>query len=124
MAPVQHVLLADVGSIRISTGPLLPIRRTFNVSRNGQAQRPRRHKILDGLRHVCGNLVHNISAMLTLINLVASTVHAQLMILPGRQLDASDSRVALIYSAGSAEVALLPLHACVTCVQPIPETGR
>jgi len=48
---------------------------------------------------------------MALINLVGATVYAQLMVFAKHQLDASDSRVALLYSAGSAGVVLLSLAA-------------
>jgi hypothetical protein len=56
-------------------------------------------------------VLRNISAMMALINLVAATVYAQLVVFAKRQLDASDSRVALLYAPGSAGVVLLSLAA-------------
>jgi hypothetical protein len=44
-------------------------------------------------------------------NLVSATVYAQLVVFAKRQLDASDSQVALLYAAGSAGVVLLSLAA-------------
>jgi MFS family permease len=49
--------------------------------------------------------------MMALINLVGATVYAQLVVFAKRQLDASDSQVALLYAAGSAGVVLLSLAA-------------
>jgi MFS family permease len=54
-------------------------------------------------------VLRNISAMMALINLVAATVYTQLVVFAKRQLDASDSQVALLYAAGSAGVVLLSL---------------
>ena len=65
-----------------------------------------------GLRYVLGHpVLRNISIMMALINLVGATVYAQLVVFAKRQLDASDSRVALLYAAGSAGVVLLSLAA-------------
>jgi Major Facilitator Superfamily len=111
MAPVQQVLWVDAASFLVSAGTLLLIARPFNASRD-EARRAIRNEILDGLRYVLGHpILRNISAMMALINLVGATVYAQLVVFAKRQLDASDSRVALLYAAGSAGVVLLSLAA-------------
>jgi MFS family permease len=111
MAPVQQVLWIDAASFLVSVGTLLLISTAFNAPRD-EAQRAIRSEILDGLRYVLGHpVLRNISAMMALINLVAATVYAQLVVFAKRQLDASDSRVALLYAAGSAGVVLLSLAA-------------
>jgi MFS family permease len=111
MAPVQQVLWVDAASFLVSAGTLLLIARPFNAPRD-EARRAIRNEILDGLRYVLGHpILRNISAMMALINLVGATVYAQLVVFAKRQLDASDSRVALLYAAGSAGVVLLSLAA-------------
>src|SRR5215211_3937457 len=111
MAPVQQVLWVDAASFLVSAGTLLLIGRAFNAPRD-EARRAIRNEILDGLRYVLGHpILRNISAMMALINLVGATVYAQLVVFAKRQLDASDSRVALLYGAGSAGVVLLSLAA-------------
>ena len=50
-------------------------------------------------------MLRNISTMMALINLVGSHVHAQ-VVFAKFQLDASDSRVALLFSAGRPVVVL------------------
>jgi MFS family permease len=112
VAPVQQVLWVDAASFLVSAATLLLIATSFNAPRDDQARRAIRHDILDGLRYVLGHpVLRNISAMMALINLVSATVYAQLVVFAKRQLDASDSRVALLYSAGSAGVVLLSLAA-------------
>jgi MFS family permease len=112
VAPVQQVLWVDAASFLASAGTLLLIGTSFNVPRNQEARRAIRHEILDGLRYVLGHpVLRNISAMMALINLVGATVYAQLVVFAKRQLYASDSRVALLYAAGSAGVVLLSLAA-------------
>ena len=111
MAPVQQVLWVDAASFLVSAGTLLLIAKPFNAPRD-EARRAIREEILDGLRYVLGHpILRNISAMMALINLVGATVYAQLVVFAKRQLDASDSRVALLYAAGSAGVVLLSLAA-------------
>jgi MFS family permease len=113
VAPVQQVLWVDAASFLISAGTLLAITTAFNATRpEGEERRAIRREVVDGLRYVLGHpVLRNISAMMALINLVSATVYAQLVIFAKHQLDASDSRVALLYSAGSAGVVLLSLAA-------------
>jgi MFS family permease len=112
VAPLQQVLWVDAGTFLVSAGTLLLIGVRFNAPRDEEARRAIRHEILDGLRYVLGHpVLRNISAMMALINLVGATVYAQLVVFAKRQLDASDSRVALLYAAGSAGVVLLSLAA-------------
>jgi MFS family permease len=112
VAPVQQVLLVDAASFLVSAGMLLLIATPFNAPRDDQARRAIRQEVVDGLRYVLRHpVLRNISAMMALINLVAATVYAQLVVFAKRQLDASDSRVALLYAAGSAGVVLLSLAA-------------
>jgi MFS family permease len=113
VAPVQQVLWVDAASFLISAGTLLAITTAFNATRpEGEERRAIRREVVDGLRYVLGHpVLRNISAMMALINLVSATVYAQLVIFAKHQLDASDSGVALLYSAGSAGVVLLSLAA-------------
>ena len=112
VAPVQQVLWVDAASFLVSAGTLALIATAFNAPRDDQARQAIRHEVAAGLRYVLGHpVLRSISAMMALINLVAATVYAQLVVFAKRQLDASDSRVALLYSAGSAGVVLLSLAA-------------
>jgi MFS family permease len=113
VAPVQQVLWVDAASFLVSAGTLLAITTAFNTARpEGEERRAIRREVVDGLRYVLGHpVLRNISAMMALINLVSATVYAQLVIFAKHQLDASDSGVALLYSAGSAGVVLLSLAA-------------
>jgi hypothetical protein len=112
VAPVEQVLLVDAASFLVSAGTLLLIARAFNTPRDEGARRAIRHEVVEGLRYVLGHpVLRSISAMMALINLVGATVYAQLVVFAKRQLDATDSRVALLYAAGSAGVVLLSLAA-------------
>jgi MFS family permease len=112
VAPVQQVLWVDAASFLVSAGTLALIGRAFNAPRDTEPRRAIRQEVAEGLRYVLGHpVLRNISAMMALINLVAATVYAQLVVFAKRQLDASDSRVALLYAAGSAGVVLLSLAA-------------
>ena len=109
---VQQVLWVDAGSFLVSAGSLGLVATAFNAPRDAQGPRVLRREVVEGLRYVLGHpVLRNISAMMALINLVSATVYAQLVVFAKRQLDASDSRVALLYAAGSAGVVLLSLAA-------------
>jgi MFS family permease len=111
--PIQDVLLFDAASFLVSAGSLLLIGTSFNAPRpDGEERRAIRHEVIDGLRYVLGHpILRNISAMMALVNLVAATTYAQLVLFAKRQLDASDAQVGLLYAAGSAGVVLLSLAA-------------
>jgi MFS family permease len=112
VAPVQQVLWVDAASFLVSAGTLALIGRAFNAPRDPEPRRAIRQEVADGLRYVLGHpVLRNISAMMALINLVGATVHAQLVVFAKHRLDASDSRVALLYAAGSVGVVLLSLAA-------------
>jgi MFS family permease len=111
--PVQDVLLFDAVSFLVSAGTLLLIGTSFNAPRpEGEERRAIRHEVVEGLRYVLGHpVLRNISAMMALVNLVAATTYAQLVLFAKRQLDASDAQVGLLYAAGSAGIVLLSLAA-------------
>jgi MFS family permease len=112
VAPVQQVLLVDAATFLVSAGMLALIATRFNAPRDTEGRRAIRQEVVEGLRYVLGHpVLRNISAMMALINLVAATVFTQLVVFAKRQLDASDTRVALLYAAGSAGVVLLSLAA-------------
>jgi MFS family permease len=56
-------------------------------------------------------VLRSISLMMALVNLFGSTIGAQLVLFAKQQLQAGDSQVGLLYSAGSAGVILLSLLA-------------
>jgi MFS family permease len=112
VVPVQQVFWVDAASFLLSAGMLALIATTFNAPRDTEERRALRREVADGLRYVLGHpVLRSISAMMALINLVGATVYAQLVVFAKGQLDASDSRVALLYAAGSAGVVLLSLAA-------------
>ena len=112
VVPLQQVFWVDAASFLLSAGMLALIATTFNASRDTEERRALRREVADGLRYVLGHpVLRSISAMMALINLVGATVYAQLVVFAKGQLDASDSRVALLYAAGSAGVVLLSLAA-------------
>ena len=68
--------------------------------------------IAEGLRYVLSHpVLRNISLMMALVNFVASTTYAQLVLFAKERLGAGDAQVGLIFSAGSVGVVVLGLAA-------------
>jgi MFS family permease len=116
---VQQVFWIDAASFALSAVSLAMVRRRFNTERDADgeeaAARPRRaifRDVADGLRYVLGHpVLRNISAMMAIINLVMSSIYAQLVLFAKDRLDATDTQVGLLYSAGSIGVVALSLLA-------------
>ena len=116
---VQQVFWLDAASFALSAVSLAMVRRRFNTERDAEgeeaAERPRRaifRDVADGLRYVLGHpVLRNISAMMAIINLVMSSIYAQLVLFAKDRLDATDTQVGLLYSAGSVGVVALSLLA-------------
>ena len=105
------MLLLDAGSFVLSAVSLLLVRTNFNVVESGERASIRKD-IAEGLRYVLRHpVLRNISLMMALVNFVASTVNAQLVLFAKQQLGAGDTQVGLIFSAGSAGVVVLGLAA-------------
>jgi MFS family permease len=110
---VQQVFWVDALSFVLSAVSLALVRRRFNLERDEEAE-PRRifKDVADGLRYVLRHpVLRNISAMMAIINLISSTVFAQLVLFAKERLAATDTEVGLLYSAGSIGVVLLSLSA-------------
>jgi MFS family permease len=117
---VQQVFWLDAASFLLSAASLAMVRRRFNLERDpdaaGAEDGPKRRaifrEVVDGLRYVLGHpVLRSISAMMAIINLLASTVIAQLVLFAKDRLDATDSQVGVLYSAGSLGVVVLSLLA-------------
>jgi predicted MFS family arabinose efflux permease len=115
MSPAD-LLFFDAASFAVSAATLAAIRRSFNAS-----DRPARGKavvegllrdVKDGLHYVWSQpVLRSISLMMALINFVASTENAQLVLFAKRVLGASDSQVAWLYAAGAAGVVVVSMSA-------------
>jgi MFS family permease len=110
---VQQVFWVDAMSFLLSAASLALVRRRFNVERDAEAE-PRRifRDVAAGLRYVLGHpVLRSISAMMAIINLISSTVFAELVLFAKERLAATDTEVGLLYSAGSIGVVVLSLAA-------------
>jgi MFS family permease len=110
---VEYVLLVDAGSFIASAVALAAVRRSFNAPADPDREETRlRQDVVEGLRYVLSHpVLRNISIMMAMFNFVAATTLAQLVLFAKERLDASDSQVGLLFSAGSAGIVLLSLAA-------------
>jgi MFS family permease len=115
---VQQVFWLDSLSFLLSAGSLAMVRRRFNLERDadgagdGRRRRAIFREVVEGLRYVLGHpVLRSISAMMAIINLLVSTVVAQLVLFAKDRLAATDTQVGLLFSAGSLGVMALSLAA-------------
>ena len=111
--PVSSVMLLDALSFLVSALSIALVTISFNL-REGEAGE-RKHilqDVVEGLRYVWRHpVLRNISIMMALVNFVAASANAQLVLYAKALLQASDSQVGLLYTAGSAGVVVLALLA-------------
>jgi MFS family permease len=111
LMPIADMLLLDAGSFLISALLLGLIRTSFNADEQ-RAPSSIRADIAEGLRYVLGHpVLRNISLMMALVNFVAMTTYAQLVLFAKQRLGAGDTQVGLLFSAGSVGVVVLGLLA-------------
>lgn len=111
IGPTTAVFAIDALSFLVSAGSLLLIRRSFNTAGERDATNVRAD-MLEGLRYVWGHpLLRSISIMMALINLIGSTLFAQLVLFAHERLSATNGQVALLFAADSAGVVVIALMA-------------
>lgn len=113
LMPIADLLLLDAASFLASAVSLALIRRSFNQARDETRQPSTlREDVREGLRYVLGHpVLRNISLMMALVNLVGSSVGAQVVLFAKTRYAASDSQIGLLFSAGSIGVVVLSLFA-------------
>lgn len=110
---VQDLLAFDALSFLISAFFLARVRIKFNTATKPAGVNLRRD-ILEGLRFMWSHpVLRAITLMMILINFIASSLGAELVLFTKQMLHATDARVGLMYSAGSAGVVVLAMAAGV-----------
>ncbi len=108
---LETVFIVDSASFALSAASLALIRTSFNPEQPPEPKHILRD-VTEGLRYVLHHpVLRNISLMMALINFFAATTYTQLVLFATLQLDASDSEIALLFSAGAAGVVCLGLAA-------------
>jgi MFS family permease len=110
---VQDLFWMDALTFLASIATLLSIKRSFNLHMPSPARRRRiRADLWEGVRYVWANpVLRNLSVLIMLINLIASTVFAELVYYAEFRLFASQAQVGFLYGAGSIGVVGLSLAA-------------
>jgi MFS family permease len=106
------LLVIDAFSFILSAVSLVLIRQSFNAAGPARTNSSIWQDVVEGLHYVLGHpVLRNISLMMALVNFVGSTVYAQLVLFAKDRLQATDTQVGFLYSAGSLGVVLLSLAA-------------
>jgi MFS family permease len=109
---VESVVLIDALSFVVSAGSLCLVRRSFNTADVARVATSLRADIAEGLRYVFRHpVLRAISAMMLLVNAVTVSIYAQLVLFADNRLGVSESRVGVLYAAGSVGVIVLSLSA-------------
>ncbi len=112
LVPVEAVLVVDAASFLLSAGAVAAVRTSFNAATAGEERKHILRDVTEGLRFVLGHpVLRNISVMMAMINFAATTVWAQLVLFGKERLDATDSQVGVLFSAGSLGIVVLSLAA-------------
>ncbi|HEU0114772.1 MAG TPA: MFS transporter [Thermomicrobiales bacterium] len=111
--PVADIFTLDALSFLISAASLAAIRRGFNTADAADREPTSLGRdIVDGLRYVLGHpVLRAISLMMALVNFVGASTDAQLVLFAHQRLGANDSRVGMLYAAGSLGVVATSLVA-------------
>lgn len=112
---LPSLMFLDALSFVISAISLVLVTTSFNEGMDKQAARKHiLHDVSEGLRYVLRHpVLRNISLMMALVNFVSTTSGAQLVLFAKERLQANDSQVGLLYTAGSLGVVALSLLAGV-----------
>jgi MFS family permease len=116
LSSVAYLLFIDAGTFLASSLALLLIRRSFNDAAQTRAAiagvtaklRSLLGDVRDGLSYVLHHpVLRSISIMMALINFVATTTWAQLVLFGKRAFEASDFQVGVLYAAGAAGIVVV-----------------
>lgn len=109
--PLPTLMFIDAGSFFVSALTLSLIRRSFN-SEERREKTSVRQDIVEGLRYVLRHpVLRNISAMMALVNFIATTAGTQLVLFAIVRYQASGAQISFMYTAASAGVVLTSLLA-------------
>lgn len=111
LVPLPALLLIDAASFLLSAASLLWIHRSFNQTME-EVPGSLRSAISEGVRYVVRHpVLRNICIMMALVNFLAVTSYAQLVLFAKSQLAASDPQVAWLFAAGGLGAVVFSLLA-------------
>jgi transmembrane secretion effector len=109
--PVAEVFAIDSCSFVVSAVTLSLVRAQFNED-SPTARQSVSRDVADGLRYVFRHpILRNVSILAALVNLLGVTVWTQLVLFAKKRLDATDTKVGVLFAAGSLGIAGLSLAA-------------
>jgi MFS family permease len=109
--PLEDLVLVDGATFLVSALTLSLIQRRFSDAPAG-IRASMRADIAEGLRYVLAHpVLRTISLMMALINFITATWFAQIVLFAKRQYAATDSQVALLFTAGAIGTVLCSLAA-------------
>jgi MFS family permease len=112
VVPLSDVLLADAASFVISSLSLALIRGSFNREDEPTERKHILRDVAEGLGYVLRHpVLRNISAMMAMVNFVTNAATSQLVYFAKRQLLATDSQVAFLFTAASLGTVVFALLA-------------
>lgn len=104
------VILIDAATFLISAWTIALIRTRFNADASGSPHGSVMDDVRAGLRYVWQQpALRNISIMMAMVNFLAITTNAQLVLFATRQLHASSTEIAWLYAAESLGMGVLAL---------------
>ncbi|HZS77602.1 MAG TPA: MFS transporter [Ktedonobacteraceae bacterium] len=111
--PLAMLLFIDASSFLVSAFSLVLIRRSFNAKKDEKREATTIFRdVVEGLRYVLSHpVLRNISLMMSMVNFVASTTYAQLVLFAKERLAANNTEVSLLFSFGSLGVVIMGLLA-------------
>ncbi len=111
--PLPTLMLIDALSFLVSSASLLLIRISFNLKEGEKKEKTSiRQDVVEGLRYVLSHpVLRNISMMMAMVNFVSAASYAQLVLFAKVRLEANDTQVSLLFSAGSLGVVTMGLLA-------------
>ncbi len=110
--PVTAVFLADSVSFGISAAIMAFVRTPFNPERAARRGSRVLADVRAGLAYVFANpVLRGVALVAALFNLLGATTWSQLVLFAHTRLNASDSRISLLFAGASAGTALLLLAA-------------
>ena len=112
LLPVSNLMLFDAASFLVSSASLALVRTSFNHNDGERERKNIFRDVVEGLRYVLKHpVLRNISMMMCLVNFIATTSGAQLVLFAHNQLAASNEQIAWLYSASAVGVVVLALLA-------------
>lgn len=110
--PIYDLLLIDAATFLLSAVTLSLIRISFNAVEEEKKSTNIYADVREGLTYVLGHpVLRNISIMMALVNFFGTTFGNQLVLFANDQLNASDSQIGYLFSAGSLGVVVMGLLA-------------